>query len=912
MRLLAHGFKGIAWRLLMVTLMVFCTPKSARAATPEKLLLTTAYSYFNDKFYAQAEVRFSEFAAIYTNSPDRLSAIIYQSRCRLYQSNFVGAIDLLRSQLPAAGDMEDQFHYWIGESLLEEGSYKESAEIFSNLLAVFPNSRLSVRLPAAFGEAQVYAKMADWKRVIELLSKPDGAFQVMASKLPQSDSVVSGCLLLAEAYLARQQFADAERVVLNIKTEGVDAKLAWHRQFLLCRILLASGRAEDALKTCTNQLFLLAARQPAQVMADSVFLKGEIFEKLGRYQDAVDVYTNNFSGKASPSVQRLALFKTINLTLKQNRLQEAMRQLEYFAEQRTNDPSQDLARLMLGELALKAYMTSGDSFTNSQGISYQAIGTNIFISGTNIVAMGTNLLVKAMTNFSRMLQDFPASPLRGKAWLDLGWCWWAQGKYAEAGTNFQSAVDALAQQPTSTDSLIARFKVADTEFNLHNYDAAATNYMQVLELCDTGADLNPALYNKALFQVLRASMEREDSAMADKIIKKIIARHPITSFDEQSLLLFGEYKSRRQNGAEAREILNDLIKRFPKSQMVPEAQFAIARTYAMEEDWNDAADAYAKWAVSHPNHPLVPQAEFSRALACDKGGNETNAFILFTNFVARFPSNNLAALAQNWVADFYFNKAEYTDADLNYQELLRPGKFPGAGDLVYQARLMSGRSAFARQGPLDIEAALKSFSALADDTNAPPALVAKAYFALGETYYLLFNEKTDPTNRYKYCDAAVNAFCRITNSSSGFAPLAMGRIGDCYLEWARKIPTPEGRQGLTNAAEVYRQVLAMPQASVSARSQALVQLGTVAELQTNYTAALDYYLKVLYETEPGRFDPVWVNQAGVAAARLCESRGQWEQAINVYNRVLSAIPTLRPILEKKISAAMLKIEAAKK
>ena len=58
---------------------------------------------------------------------------------------------------------------------------------------------------------------------------------------------------------------------------------------------------------------------------------------------------------------------------------------------------------------------------------------------------------------------------------------------------------------------------------------------------------------------------------------------------------------------------------------------------------------------------------------------------------------------------------------------------------------------------------------------------------------------------------------------------------------------------------------------------------------------------VLHEGEKG--DPFWTRKAGLEAARLAESQGQWDQAIKVYERLQELMPVLRPRTEKSIARA---------
>jgi tetratricopeptide (TPR) repeat protein len=86
-------------------------------------------------------------------------------------------------------------------------------------------------------------------------------------------------------------------------------------------------------------------------------------------------------------------------------------------------------------------------------------------------------------------------------------------------------------------------------------------------------------------------------------------------------------------------------------------------------------------------------------------------------------------------------------------------------------------------------------------------------------------------------------------------------------------------------------------------------LGVVAEKEHFPRQALAHYARVLYEYDPNNFDPYWVETAGEYAARVCEEEQQWAQAVKTYRRVLDAVPSLAPILDKRIRADQVRAEA---
>ena len=101
----------------------------------------------------------------------------------------------------------------------------------------------------------------------------------------------------------------------------------------MCQIKLAGGRAEEALKESANLLNVVfdPRRQVESVFlqehAESVFLQGEILEKLGRLAEALQTYTNNLADNLPDSMQRQALAKTVQLTMAPKPVGEAIQAL---------------------------------------------------------------------------------------------------------------------------------------------------------------------------------------------------------------------------------------------------------------------------------------------------------------------------------------------------------------------------------------------------------------------------------------------------------------------------------------------------------------------------------------------------------------------------------------------------------
>jgi tetratricopeptide (TPR) repeat protein len=259
-----------------------------------------------------------------------------------------------------------------------------------------------------------------------------------------------------------------------------------------------------------------------------------------------------------------------------------------------------------------------------------------------------------------------------------------------------------------------------------------------------------------------------------------------------------------------------------------------------------------------------------------------------------------------WVANFYYNANDFLNAEKSFQMLFQNTNWSG-NPLAYEARMMAGRAAFARQAYSDAEG---YFTNLVNDQSCPAEIVAEAFFAYGDT---LTFQASNPPRLQKYSEAR-EAFGRIPQlfPSSPLAPAAWGRVGDCYLQLAVQDP-----KLYEAAAEAYREPMKSPVADIHIRSQAEVGFGKVLEKQAALrqppdnkpllVEARDRYLNVFNGTnlrDGEKPSPTWVKEAGFAAARLAEEQQEWQVAANIYQRLTKVLPPIQNAVEKRLLRAL--------
>lgn len=788
----------------------------------------------------------------------------------------------------------DQFAYWTARSYFEKGNYNAAAENFARLGREHPGSPL--RLESIYRECEAYAKSAEWQRVVETLNETNGAFRQLARTNANDQWVVSGLLLLSDAQIWRKDFDAARKTLAGIAPQPMRPELEWERQFLSCRAQLAAGSPKDALSATTN-LIAFASRNP-EWKAKSIVLRGEIYERLGKLDEATRAYEGNLAGDLPPAQRREALIRIVELTLREEKPDAAAQKLADYLGKNPGEKGSDFEWLMLGELTLKR------DYLNPQ--NPQPAGE------------GTNLLQQAEEYFGKV-KAFTNSSYAGKAELNLGWCYAKEGKTNESLAAFSNAVEHL---PFSEDQAVARFKFADSLFLQGSFAAAMTNYSEIIERYGSVPAVKNQLFEQTLYQLVRACVQQANpaaDAIATNAVKKILGWFPDGMLADRSLLLYGQ----SQNPATARALFSDLEKRYPNSPLIPEVKLAIARTYEKEGNWPKALKQYDAWIAVHPTDPALPRAELSRAWATYHAGNETNAFQLFTNFVARFESNGVArtldlpAQAQYWIGDYHWRQAEFQQAELSYEKIFQD--WPESR-LAFSAKMMAGRAAYQGQRP---ENATKYFSSLSADPNCPPGLKAQALFAFGDSAMQL-----PPTTNNAPFSNAIEVFYAIatgTNySKSPIAARAWGRLGDCYFQMngdAAALATTNAAarevalQRYERASEYFQNAMESDPADVTTRSMAAIRLGqtfaAMAQLRTDEREelnreALDLFWGVFYETnlrEGEHGDPSCIKEAGLEAGKLAGEMGLWKQARQIYEKVGKLMPPLQSVIEKKIAYA---------
>ena len=905
------------------------------AASPADRAFDAAVKAFRDTFYSRAEAQLGDFCQKNPTSPRLADAVLLQAQARLELTNYAGAIELLMASQAKAGTNADQYLFWLGEAYARKGDWRVAGDTFAKLVKEQPTSPRC--LEANLGEASARSALAqtepaEWQRVIGLLQETNGLFQSAVRTNAASEFVPPGYLLLSEAQLAAKNYRVAEATLQPLTNRLMSPRLGWQWQYLLCRIQLADGRTNVALQGTTNLLTIAAAGAQTNLLtelqgttnlltiaargvqtnllAESAAFRAGLLERLGQTTNAISAYQQNLADGVPTERRRQALLKIIELSLAQDNIPQATQTLERFLVQYPDSALADLAWLTLGELRLRQC---------EAGISIIPTAP----SATNAPTT-TNVLQLAVGAFDTLVKKFPQSPFIGKAQLDLGLCYARDGKLPEAQAAFTNAVDRLP--PLSKELATAYFRLADVQFQQTNYAGAIKSYQAIIEKFAALPEVKANLFEPALYETVRAALAGGNLDIATNTVQKLLAECPRSLSAARAALLTGQDLSRRHDSAGARKLLLDFDKAVPDAPLRSERQLVIAATWEQENNWAEAIAQYDSCLPGLTNHEAQARVEYYRARDTSlQAGRATNALALFSSFVARFPTNEFAPLAQLWVAVYYYNLRDYVEAERNYKLLFQSTNW-APSELTCEAQLMAGLAAVGRQRWAE---AMPYFTQLYNNTNCPSTMLPSAYIAMRLEALFLYGDSlmsvVDPaeTNKLANCEEATRAFGRICDEypTNRLAVRAWARRADCYLQWAL---ARQQYDSLTNALNAYKRVVDSPQADVALRSQAKVGLAVTltkwAEQKTGKerTALLEQALSncvdVVYGTilrDDERLAPWATKEAGLKGVALADSLQAWSQEVHLFQRLTNVWPQLPAPLVKQAAKAQENLEREK-
>jgi tol-pal system protein YbgF len=114
----------------------------------------------------------------------------------------------------------------------------------------------------------------------------------------------------------------------------------------------------------------------------------------------------------------------------------------------------------------------------------------------------------------------------------------------------------------------------------------------------------------------------------------------------EELYRTGAAKLQEKSAASARIAFEQFLTQYPQHERAADAQFGLAETYALDEEWADAVAQFVRVAEAHPTSARAPEALYRAGQISEDRKRTTEARTYYQRVVQRYGNSPSARLAQ--------------------------------------------------------------------------------------------------------------------------------------------------------------------------------------------------------------------------------------------------------------------------
>ncbi|MHB8897402.1 MAG: tetratricopeptide repeat protein [Thermoguttaceae bacterium] len=458
-------------------------------------------------------------------------------------------------------------------------------------------------------------------------------------------------------------------------------------------------------------------------------------------------------------------------------------------------------------------------------------------------------LDKAVEAVTRLIGDFPQSPLLEKAYYSLAQC--------------QSARNDAAAAEKAYAELVRRWP---------------------------GGELAP----HALHELACAQVARKDPGAAETTLTTFLDKYPAHDLALRARYVRGLARQQQKKFAPAIDDLQAVLDAGPPADLRADAAYVVGLCQLGLEQNSAAADTLSKLLATAPGYAGAENARYQLAWALLLDNRRDQAVAEFARLAKDYPKSPLAAEAQHHIGEFYYDNGDYAKAAVAYYDAMEAaGKTPLAEKAAHKL-------AWSYYHKKDHAGAIQTFDYQVKTFPDGP-LKADAQFMIAETYY---EQQKYPEALKAYGEVAGLAnqdFQTLVFLHAGQAAAQLKKW-EISLDWlsrgaqqsdqSKYLPQIVCEQGwaLQNLArtdealKLYEQVVAKTDSETAAKAQFMI--GEIQFAAKQHAEAVKSYFKVIY----GYSVPRWQAEATYEAGRCFEVLGKPTQAVKMYEELVSKYP----------------------
>ncbi|MFH1442140.1 MAG: tetratricopeptide repeat protein [Candidatus Omnitrophota bacterium] len=690
--------------------------------TKEEETLFVAERAFDDGFYEVSLDLLERFLKTYSDSKNKQKVNLLIGKCYFNQNKYNNALEKFSAieNDPAIRDLRDEIFYWIAEVHFRGNNFIKAAEYYRKIADGFPKSVFLV--PGIYSLGWCLFQQQDYRQALEYFSiieekhasEPfiqDARFKIIECLYNLKDySVLKEKLkfylriyardteklpyfyfYLAEAEYYLNNFNDAETEYLNALSNTKDERIKALSSLGLGWACLKLKKYKDAennfarvkidkLERSSRDIFLFGKAllmtetnlldeakkiyEQLKVETSDLLVKiqayigqAEVSYNLAEYKDALGLYkeAESFISSAAPQeiVDKLH-YGLAWVYLKEGDFKAAIDEFNKIVKSSEDKVVKISAVCQIGD----AYLDSGD--INKAIEAYDNILKNYpdnFYSDYVQYQLGLAFLKisnydAAIIAFKKLKANFPDSKLLDDSSYALGLAYFQLQDYnssREIFNNFQQEFKNSNLNPQ------AIYLLGTSLYNLEKFTEAIDVFKNVIRAYGHDNELS----QKCEYEIADCFYRMGNEKKAMNRFKALRAKYPDSKLTPEIMWWLGEYYYRHNDLSLSRRYFYSLIQDFPKSNLVCDAYYVLASSFAEESKDAEAIDNFKK-VISLAKSDLAGSAAIAIADIYTRQEKYELALNIYNDVFDKY--QNLANLIYPKMAETYFKMVNYEKA----------------------------------------------------------------------------------------------------------------------------------------------------------------------------------------------------------------------------------------------------------
>ncbi|MBU1727493.1 MAG: tetratricopeptide repeat protein [Candidatus Omnitrophica bacterium] len=681
------------------------SPCFAQDPAKEEEAIFVAKKAFSDGFYEVSLGLLERFIKNYPDSPRIPEAELMIGECLFHQGRYFNALNKFEGLLNKSGikEIKDGIYYWIAEVHFKGNNFNKAQEYYGKVIKEFPESGyIAPSLYSLgwcflqqnnFSEALKYFKAVEEKFPKEQQTR-DASFKIIEClynlkdyealkeraksylKLFSGDSfrlpyfyfylaeadyylnnfndaiegyskVISGStdekiqalseLGIAWSLLKLKKFKEAEDAFSVVKTANLDKRSSdvyYLGKAILC---METNKVNEASKIYGE---LLKTTSDPQVLMQCYLGRADALYNLADYKEAVDVYKEALQKAENRDVPGEIMDKLHSglswAYLKQGEFKEGIKEFRKIVKTSDDKIVKVSALCQIGD----AYQDSGDFLKAEE--TYDTILRDYpdsFYSDYVQYQLGLTLLKAsnydgAIMSFLALKKNYPQSKMLDDAAYALGLAYFQKQDYNASREVFERFQSEFNDSNLKSQAL---YLLGTSLYNTGKYNEAIEAFKNIIRFYEQDSEL----VQKAEYEIADCFYQLGNEKEAMSRFKVLRSKYPDSKLTAEIIWWLGEYYYRHNDLTLARRYFGSLIQDFPKSNLVPDAYYALGSSYE-EESNHDAALENFKKVIESGRSDLAAQAAIVIADIYNSLDKPDSALANYENVSNEYPNlNNL-------------------------------------------------------------------------------------------------------------------------------------------------------------------------------------------------------------------------------------------------------------------------------